>query len=70
MIYVVIENQYRDAPWAKNRYPPSKEVVGVFSSAALAQAHVHGLEENNYLPSGVCQITYDIDTHTLDVLGA
>ena len=70
MIYVVIENQYRTPPWDKNGRPPSKEVVGVFSSAALAQAHVYGLEENNYLPNGVWQITYDIDTHTLDVLGA
>jgi len=65
MIYVVIENQYD-----KNVSAPFKEVVGVFSSAALAQAHVHRLEEDNYLPSGVWQITYDIDTHTIDVSGA
>ena len=65
MIYVVIENQYD-----KNVSTPFKGVIGVFSSAASAQAHVYGLEENNYLPSGVWQITYDIDTHTLDVLGA
>ena len=63
MIYVVIENQYD-----KNVSTPFKEIVGVFSSAALAEAAVYGLEENNYLPSGVWQITYDIDTHTLDEL--
>tara|TARA_R110002126_G_scaffold1579_3_gene9261 strand:+ start:365 stop:562 length:198 start_codon:yes stop_codon:yes gene_type:complete len=65
MIYVVIENQYD-----KNVSTPFKEVIGVFSSAARAQAHVYELEEDNYLPNGVWQITYDIDTHTLDVLGA
>ena len=63
MFYVVIENQYD-----KNVSTPFKEVIGIFSSAALAQAHVYGLEENNYLPNGVWQITYDIDTHRLDEL--
>mgnify|MGYP001192582901 FL=1 len=63
MFYVVIENQH-----AENVSTPFKEVIGVFSSLTLAEAAVYGLEENNYLPSGVWQITYDIDTHTLDEL--
>ncbi len=63
MFYVVIENQYD-----KNVSTPFKEVIGVFSSLTLAEAAVYGLEENNYLPNGVWQITYDIDTHTLDEL--
>jgi len=63
-VYVVTENQY-DA----NIMYPFKEVLGVFSTSAAANAAVHRIKEQaqqGMLPNGVSKITYYIEQFRTD----